>query len=295
MQIVQKNISIRGLRTAWLQAEQSTFDSDSPIFFFLHGCPDTPESWTYQLRHFAQFGTSIAPYARGIELSEPSDQASRYGFDAIALDNLEILNAIDPSQKRPVVVIGHDIGGPNAWKLASLVDSKRLKGLVLINSTEYRQFTKRLSNLRQVLKSWYMFMFQLPFSRVLVRKMDQNLFQLALKKGDLQNRSFLVSEQRDYKVLPFLEQYKQGLRSIRREWKKSVPILEKPALILCGKEDKFLELPTQDEMKTVSINPTIRVISGGHWIHLDQPDKVNKFIESFVFNKPIEKAQPRIM
>src|SRR5687768_17405783 len=119
------NATIRGLKTAWLSAGSP----DKPIMLLIHGYPDTPESWDFQIAHFQETYQVIAPYARGARPSEKATDLKRYTLDAVSLDLLQILQEVDPEKKRQVVVVGHDIGGPPAWRLAPLLGN-RLKALI---------------------------------------------------------------------------------------------------------------------------------------------------------------------
>ncbi|MBI3556302.1 MAG: alpha/beta fold hydrolase [Deltaproteobacteria bacterium] len=172
--------AIRGLRTAWLEERGA---SGRPLLLFLHGCPDSAQTWQPQLDYFhSQRFTVLAPFARGIGDSEPAPDSGRYGRDAIALDHLEILRALDPSGQEKVVIVAHDIGGIHAWHLARLLGN-RLAALVLVNAPDLSQMARRLTQARQVLKSWYIALFQLPLvPEALLSRWEAQLIARAQEK-----------------------------------------------------------------------------------------------------------------
>ncbi len=70
--------------------------NDKPILYFVHGYPDTAECWDRQFDFFATDFQVVAPFSRGTRPSDRSPDLRRYGLDAVCLDHLEILNAVDP-------------------------------------------------------------------------------------------------------------------------------------------------------------------------------------------------------
>src|SRR5262249_56676185 len=58
-------------------------------------------------------------------------------------------------------VVGHDWGGGVAWHTA-LTQSAVVERLAVLNAPHPAAFFRELRTLRQLLKSWYIFFFQLP-------------------------------------------------------------------------------------------------------------------------------------
>ena len=265
---------IRGLNTAWLQTGSL---SGEHLFFFIHGCPDTPEVWKNQLRHFSKLGLCVAPFLRGIGTSAATKDSNRYGLNAVALDHLSILREVDPDSKKKVVVIGHDIGSIHACRLAHLLGS-RAAALVLINGMSVAQFARRLVHFRQLKKSWYIFMFQVPWvSDQLVSRYGNRLLDLAHRAGHCS------AVQKDVRLQPFLEYYRQALRDAPQElFDANSDALSAPVLVLWGDQDAFLEVPTESEFKSFKQNVTLRILDGNHWLQLEKAEKLNRLIEEFL-------------
>ena len=262
---------IRGLSTGWIQ--QGPADASVPILLFLHGCPDSPEIWNAQIEHFSKDFLVIAPYLRGIGLSQPTDDLRRYGLEAMALDNLEILREVDPTGLRKVFVIGHDIGAIHAWHIASLL-KKRLGGLIAMNGPSLYQMAKRVTNLRQLKKSWYIGLFQLPV-----------IPEFLLKNASLLPRNRVFNQKIADKLLPFLGQYRQAVRSIPKILMNPPKAIKSPVLVLWGKNDPFLEVPSAEELRPLASNCTIRVLDAGHWVQTDAAVKINELVSSFLSDK----------
>jgi len=269
--------SIRGLETAWI--EKRSLGRQTPILLFLHGCPDSPDTWHAQLDHYDARGfTVIAPFARGIGPSAPSRQSERYGLEAIALDHLEILRAVDPSGDRPVVIIAHDIGGIHAWNLARLL-GKRLAGLVLLNAPELSQMARRLGQPRQIVKSWYIALFQIPvLPERLLARWEQAVITRAQHKTGMPTQSPAV-------IAPFIPQYRQAARAIPSALRDKPRSLEAPVLAICSRGDAFLETPTMQEFEELAGDVTVRVIEGNHWAHHHEPARINRLVDLFLEEK----------
>ncbi len=248
--------TIRGLKTAWIQCGQE--QSERPILFFLHGCPDSPETWEPQITHFEKKFKIIVPFARGLHPSASTKDWRRYTLDAIALDHLEILRSTDPTGEKKIILVGHDLGGPQAWRLAELLKN-RLAALILINGPSLKQMASRWNQPKQLLKSWYIAMFQIPI-----------FAEIVLKFWDKKN------------VAPFLPHYRTAVKTLPKALRSKPSLIQVPTLVLWSNQDPYLDIPSQNEFKELVKNPVIRVLEGHHWIHREDPVHVNRLIENFL-------------
>lgn len=264
----------RGLRTGWLQAGPA----DAPeVVVFLHGFPDSAASWDHQIAHFAKTHTVIAPYVRGAGPSEKARGLRRYGRDAFALDVLSILDEVDPKKKRPVHVVGHDLGAAHAWHLAGLLQ-KRAKSLAIINGLTVGQMLRRWRRPRQLVKSWYIAAMQLPLlPEAMFGALGQPLVAFAHAQGGLPPerrpdfrtvRGSLTGPLNQYRA--FLREAPDALARERR--------LQCPVLVVFGKDDAFLVPPTRQELEADAQRVTIRILPGNHWLHRENPEKINRLL-----------------
>lgn len=259
---------IRNLKTAWLESVPEGYgltDGNEPILFFIHGFPDSPETWKPQFDYFSKRFHIVAPYLRGLSPNEIPRDRKRFSTRSITLDHLEILRHVDPLGKRPVCVIGHDIGAPYAWELARIL-KERLKSLIVIDGPSIDQMFRRISNLRQLRKSWYIGLFQLPWlPEFIIRNWGSSIG---------------IST----KTIRCLDHYRCIAREGVRHILKKVPPLSKPVLVLWGKDDRYLEIPTPRELKKLASNHTLRVLEAGHWVNREKAQQVNRLMEEFLVN-----------
>jgi pimeloyl-ACP methyl ester carboxylesterase len=127
----------------------------------LHGFPE-PASlcWQRQIRPLGEAGLRLlAPDQRGYNTSDKPEGVAAYTLDVLAADVLGILDA----QGLPTAaLVGHDWGGIVAWWTA-LRHPQRVERLAILNAPHPVAGQRYiLTHPRQMLKSWYVFFFQLP-------------------------------------------------------------------------------------------------------------------------------------
>jgi pimeloyl-ACP methyl ester carboxylesterase len=272
----------RGLATSWWEAG----DPANPILLFLHGFPDSPETWEAQVAYFRERYHVICPFARGAGPSEESDELSRYGTDASALDMLQLLAKIDPSGQRPVWIVGHDLGAVHAWSLAPLLGS-RLRGVALINGLGLAPMLSRWKRPKQHGLSWYIYAMQIPgLAETMIRLTPQRMLALAHRLGTLP----LAQRPDGTKAVEWtmhpLRQYRQFVREIPRTALRQLPRLQAPLLLLWGSRDAFLLPPTKEEWETFASDVTTRILPAGHWVHREKAAEVNRLLGGFFGNSP---------
>lgn len=135
---------------------------DGPLVLCLHGFPDIACTWLPLLDKLAAQGyRAIAPFTRGYY---PSGLAADgdYSVVTLAKDVLELVEYFakpDAEGRKHAIVIGHDWGGLAAYTAANIAPDKISKLVVAgVPHVHKAPFT-----FGQLLKSWYVFLFQLPW------------------------------------------------------------------------------------------------------------------------------------
>ena len=142
----------------------------APIALCLHGFPDTPYGWRKSVPHLVDAGWRVvAPFMRGYAPSSvPADGS--YHVGALIDDALRVLDAAGPTGSD--VVIGHDWGAMTAAGLAALPDSPFARSVIMSVPpfASYQPWGRAPDQLRllaqlprQLLRSWYIMYFQLPW------------------------------------------------------------------------------------------------------------------------------------
>ncbi len=134
---------------------------DGPPVVLLHGFPDFWYSWRHQIPPLAAAGfRAIAPDMRGYNLSSKPADISAYEARRLAGD---IRALIRERGLERACVAGHDWGAAVAWVLA-MRHPETVERLAILNVPHPRRMLEALRRPgRQLLRSWYMFFFQLPW------------------------------------------------------------------------------------------------------------------------------------
>lgn len=273
----ERSAVIRGLKSVWIDSGPE----DGDVVLFLHGYPDSPECWEYQIRELSLKYRVIAPYMRGVGASDPGESIRRYGTKPVTLDMLAILDIVDPTKKRPIYCVGHDLGSVYAWNLASSL-GERVSALVIINGLSLGQMLGRWKYPQQLRKSWYIYLMQVPvFPELLLKTVPARLLDFAHRLGGLEE-----SRRPDrLKVLGALRhpvnQYRSFFRELPEVLSNRTTKVSCPVLVLWGSDDAFLMPPRMDELKPDAEDVTVRILSGGHWLQRQMPEKINELLNRF--------------
>lgn len=100
-----------------------------PTVVLLHGFPEFSLSWTEVMEALSGEYRLIAPDQRGYNTSEKPEDVAEYALPILIDDILEL---IDHVSDEPVLVVGHDWGGPVAWGVAHHPDAN-IRGLLITN------------------------------------------------------------------------------------------------------------------------------------------------------------------
>ena len=272
-----KTAQIRGLRTAWFDNGRT----DKDIVLFIHGYLDTPATWGPQVAEFSSKYRLLLPAGRGIGASEAPADRRRYGASSILLDHLEILRLSDPERSRGVHIVGHDIGGVHAWLLASH-PHPALRSLTIINSVHPKQYLRRVFWPRQVIKSWYVAAMQFPLlSEAMLSMFHREIVNVLASEGWQGPHHDMGIREFDQAALNAMNQYRQFVREIPQFLRDAAEPVRVPVLVLSSEEDRYLEAPNTREFADLARDVTVRVVRGKHWLHREQPERVNRLLSDF--------------
>jgi epoxide hydrolase 4 len=260
---------------------------EGPLMVFLHGFPDFWYSWRYQIPEFAKDHKVVVPDLRGYNDSDKPASKEAYVMREFVAD---IKGLIEELGYQQCVLVGHDWGGMIAWNFAyTYLDM--VKQLVVLNIPHMSKFSEGLMSPQQLLRSWYIFFFQLPFLPELLIQFDdfkaiETAFA-ALKdspKFTEEDLNFYKDAFAKRGVLTSAINYYRNFfqpELLNRQWS----ILEVPTLMIWGEQDKALgkELSygTEQYVKDFRIR---YVPESSHWVQQQYPELVNQHIREFLAN-----------
>ena len=149
-------VPVNGLRLHVVAAGPA----DGRPVVLLHGFPEFWRGWLKQMEPLAEAGFRvIVPDQRGYNLSDKPRGVGAYRVPALVADLIGLLDHFGYAR---VCLAGHDWGAAVAWA-AALAQPSRVERLAILNVPHPAVMTRTLlRSPRQLLKSWYIFFFQIP-------------------------------------------------------------------------------------------------------------------------------------
>lgn len=273
---------------------------DGPIALCLHGFPDTAYGWRKMAPLLAAAGWRVvAPFMRGYAPSAIPVDGS-YHMGALMDDALRVRTAAGGTDRD--VVIGHDWGAVAASALAAVPDSPFAKAVIMSvppvgglrpagQLPERGRLARVLS--RQLVRSWYMGYFQLPF---LPERSASWILPLLWRRWspgyradeDLRHVDAAIGTPESWRAA--LGPYRATIRltrppaqyaALHRYWVET-PLLA--SMYLHGLDDGCVTPSLADWVKgTLPPGSEVSLVAdAGHFLQLEQPDKVAELVLAFV-------------
>ncbi|OBF59372.1 alpha/beta fold hydrolase [Mycolicibacterium monacense] len=273
---------------------------DGPVALCLHGFPDIAYGWRKLAPALAAAGWRVvAPFMRGyVPSSVPSDRS--YHVGALMDDALRVLAAAGPTGRD--VIIGHDWGAIAGTGLAAMPDSPFERAVIMSvpPAAAFRPLGRvpdrwRLAAElpRQMLRSWYIFYFQLPWlpdrsASWVVPWLWRQWSPGYHAAEDLRHVDAAIGVRRRWRAA--LGYYRATVRNSRppaqyaelhRHW-LSAPVL--PTLYLHGHDDGCATANfTPWVQRVLPEGSAVAVVEhAGHFLALEQPDVVGRHIVDFI-------------
>lgn len=276
------SLQLPSLRMQALEAGPST----GPLVLLLHGFPELSESWREVLPVLGAAGFhAVAPDLRGY--GGTGRPASGYDMDTLAGDIHQLARHLQPG--RPVHLVGHDWGGAIAYHVAAH-HPDTVDRLAVVNCPPPNVMARRIWWPPQLLRSWYMFFFQVPLlpERLLSADGGRRVPQL------IRRAMVDASRATDERLAPYaanfahpdaaraaVAYYRQAIRGVltprgARRMLGEYPRIRAPFRLIWAEEDIALgrEL-TQGLEPYFESPPEVRYLPGvGHFAPLEAPDQV---------------------
>ncbi|WP_415379744.1 alpha/beta fold hydrolase [Halosimplex sp. TS25] len=254
-------------------------DPADPLVVLLHGFPDFWYGWRHQIPALVDAGFRVVvPDQRGYNLSEKPRRLDAYRMRELSRDVVELVAAEDRDRAH---VIGHDWGAAVAWDLA-LRHPESVDRLGIINVPHPAVMRRALrSNPRQLLRSWYMFAFQIPRVPELFLGRDDARGMLDVLEESANPGAFTDEDLAHYRDAWRRQGSIRGAVNwyralVRRPDEPPRETVDAPTLVVWGDEDVAL-LPklAAESVGYCTDGRLERIPWASHWVHDEEPDRVN--------------------
>ncbi|MDP9427325.1 MAG: alpha/beta hydrolase [Actinomycetota bacterium] len=258
---------------------------EGPLVVLLHGFPQTHHMWRFQIPALVEAGFRVvAPDMRGYNLSDKPDGVEKYRVHKLARDVEHLILHLGEEK---AAVVGHDWGAIVAWFVA-MQYPERVEKLGILNVPHpARFFFDGFTMPKQLLKSSYMFFFQLP--RLPEKAVSANDFA-ALRAGFRTNtvRPEAISEEDAEHYVEAISRpgaltatinYYRALFRYPFDMQALLKKIETPTLVIWGEQDVFLssELAEPRPLWVPKLRVE-RLPDASHFVAEDRPDRVNALL-----------------
>jgi len=258
---------------------------DGPVVLLLHGFPEFWYGWRRQVEPLAAAGFRvIVPDQRGYNLSSQPAGVAAYALPELVSDVMAIADQLGQEK---VFLAGHDWGAAVAWS-AALLHPQRIAKLVVLNVPHPSVMRKFLSTRpRQLLRSWYMFFFQLPWlpeilfsafnfrfgARALLRSSRPGTF------SDEDLAQYRAAWSQPHSLTSMINWYRALFRARIKFPDKTVRV---PTRILWGQRDAFLLAEMAQESLRYCTNAELFTFADAtHWLQHEAPARVSELLIDF--------------
>jgi len=256
-----------------------------PLMLMLHGFPEFWYSWRHQIREFARDYQVVALDLRGYNDSDKPPKKSAYKIAELSKDVAGVIRGLGYQNS---VLVGHDWGGAIAWHFAYAYP-EMLSRLIVMNMPHPAKFYAGLRRRQQLLRSWYIFFFQLPLIPELrLQRSDYQAMVDVMTKSAIDKSAFTQADIEAFKqaaakpgALTAMLNYYRNINIILRQ--RNWGMLDIPTLMIWGEKDIFLgqELTygTEEYLRNLQIK---YIPNCSHWVQQEQPLLVNQYMREFL-------------
>ena len=262
---------------------------EGPLVLLLHGFPQFWYEWRHQIPALAETGFRVvAPDMRGYNLSDKPLGVGAYRVQVLVRDMERLILACG---EQTAAVVGHNWGAIVAW-FAAMRYPERVGRLAILNVPHPARFMDGLLSPQQLLRSSYVFFFQIPWlPEEVIRAGNFTLLRSVLRRDPVRPGALTAEDIERYTeamarpgVLTATLNYYRALLRHPRDTQALLGRIEAPVLVIWGEKDRALSrwladppLPWVPNLLRVE-----RLPEASHWVAEDRPREVNALLLDFL-------------
>jgi pimeloyl-ACP methyl ester carboxylesterase len=267
---------------------------EGTLLILLHGFPEFWYGWRHQIGPLAQAGYRVlAPDQRGYNLSDKPRTVDNYRIGILAADVVGLIQALG---RERALLVGHDWGAAVAWHTAMHYPQAIAK-LGILNVPHPAVMVRTLrSSLRQIMKSWYIFFFQLPrlpewtLSRNNYAAM-RRMLKASSRRGTFSDEAldrYVQAWRQPGALKAMIHWYRALFRSVVASMGRSVEgahtgRVEPPTLMIWGAKDIALDRSmAQPSIELCNQGRLVFFEQATHWVQHDEPERVTRLLLDFL-------------
>jgi len=264
---------------------------DRPTVVLVHGYPDNASVWSRVAPALAGRCDVVAYDVRGAGRSSAPRRIADYRIERLNEDLAAVVDAVSPG--RPVHLVGHAWGSIQSWDaLAGAPSRTRFASFTTISGPSLdhaalwlrhrwrsRSHVQWARGLRQLGRSWYIAMFQIPGLSALPWRLGLHARwprMLARREGVQIDADPMRRSDGIHGVKLYRANIPGHLRRPRPQR------IELPVQLIVARRDPFMIPELWDELGDWVTDLQRREVDGGHWLPLTHASELVEWIAGFV-------------
>lgn len=261
-----------------------------PTVLFVHGFPDTHSVWDPVVQRLQDRFHCVTYDVRGAGDSDAPAGQDGYAVSHLISDLAAVIDHVSPDQS--VHLVGHDWGSIQAWEavIREKCDARfggRIASYTTISgpcldhvhafsrSARTGGWKRKGQGLHQLLHSWYVYAFHLPWLPEYVLRHHH----AALTAGSGRHRHFGPTLPDD--AVNGLNLYRANIFA-RRERLPGGATTDLPVQLIVPLRDTYVLPQLTQDLHRFASDLTRLEIDAGHWVPLSRPDELAAALAAFV-------------
>ena len=261
---------------------------EGKLMLMLHGFPEFWYSWRHQITEFSTDYHTVAVDLRGYNDSDKPDGVEAYRMSELVAD---VRGVIEGLGYESCILVAHDWGGAIAWNFAYAYP-EMVEKLIVLNIPHPAKFLEGLQTPQQLLKSWYIFAFQLPWlPEFLFQLNDYQAIKEAFSGMAIDKTAFSQADLDAYRdaaakpgaLTATINYYRAVFQNLFTGDRSGWGILDVPTLTIWGENDTALGKELTYGTEAYVRDWQVKYIPNcSHWVQQEQPTLVNRYIREFL-------------
>ncbi|WP_201437447.1 alpha/beta fold hydrolase [Saccharothrix sp. 6-C] len=257
-------------------------DRSAPTVVLVHGYPDTHRVWDDVVALLAERFHVVTYDVRGAGASSAPRGLAPYRLPVLARDLFAVVAAVSPDA--PVHVVAHDWGSIQAWEAvttpgAPIASYTSISGPCLDHVGHWMRRRPTRRHLDQLLHSWYIGMFHLPFVAPLLWR-----HVIGPRRQAIAHRLEGVAPH----VSPTI--VRDGVQGIALYRANFIPRLRSPRVrrtdvpvqVVQPSRDRYVTAGVTEDVERWASDVRRRVVDAGHWAPITHADAVARLVTDHV-------------
>lgn len=251
--------------------------AEGRVVIMLHGFPEDRECWSAVIPQLTAAGYRVlAPDQRGYSPGARPKGRRAYVLSELAED---VLALADVAGADRFDVVGHDWGAGVAWELAAR-HPKRVRTMTTLTVPHARAMQDAFFRSRQLLHSWYMLFFQIPWLPEFLMRLagvERSAQQFEKDGLDPASAHRYATRMHDPKAMTGPINWYRALPFGARH---PMPAVELPVLYIFGDRDRYLTRYSAERTARYVTGPyRFELLEGvSHWVPTAAPEVVAEMV-----------------